>query len=159
MVVLGDRKAGEITADALRMAFHPTDVSVASFVDTGAGAKELAVGGIFRDYTGAGGSVAAHIAVFDLRGMNRTFLFSAFHYAFEQLKVAQVLAPVESTNTKSLEFVRKVGFKLVARIPDAFPDGDMVIHTIVRDQCRWLNYASMLQTGGSDRQTISPAAA
>lgn len=158
MVVLGDRKAGEITAEMLKMAFNPTDVSVASFVDID-GVNELAVGVIFRDYTGPGGSIVAHIAIFDPRGMNRTFLFSAFHYAFEQLGAAQVLAPIHETNTKSLEFVRKVGFKEVTRIPKAFADGAMVITAIFRHECRWLSYANSHLTGGHDRKAISSATA
>jgi len=46
---------------------------------------------------------------------------------------------VDSTNEKALRFDKKLGFVEEARISNAARAGDLVILTMTKEQCRWLN--------------------
>lgn len=96
------------------------------------------VGGIlYQGYTGA--SVQMHVAGFRPRWLNRDLLWVAFDYPFTQLGVKKVFGQVGVHNTKALEFDRNLGFKEEARIADVYPEGDMILMSMYKSDCRWLN--------------------
>lgn len=66
------------------------------------------------------------------------YLYLGFFYPFEQLKVEKILCFVSSTNTKTLKLCSGLGFKELYRIAYASPDGDLVIFSMEKTDCRWL---------------------
>lgn len=92
---------------------------------------------LYEAYNGA--SIMLHIATDGSRQwMNREYLWFVFFYAFEQQKACKILAPVESSNSRCLKFIEHIGFVLEATLKDAAPDGDLLIYTMRKDQCKWL---------------------
>ena len=70
--------------------------------------------------------------------MSKEFLWAMFDYPFEKLGLKVILAVIAGNNEKSLRLSRKLGFKELAKIPDAIDDGGLVIFTMRPDDCRWL---------------------
>jgi RimJ/RimL family protein N-acetyltransferase len=70
--------------------------------------------------------------------MSKEFLWAMFDYPFEKLGLKVILAVIAGNNVKSLRLSRKLGFKELAKIPDAIDDGGLVIFTMRPADCRWL---------------------
>jgi hypothetical protein len=98
--------------------------------------SELLGGVIFQQFTGA--SILIHTAGLRHGWLTKGFMGLVFDYAFNQLGVGAVFSHVPGDNTAALEFNRKIGFKVVARIDDVYPQGQCVVHKITRSECRWL---------------------
>lgn len=132
MIVFNDVEHGFAIARKAGTTFNPSvDICVAN-----AGPDGLWGGVIFTGYTGA--SVALHSASFDSRWSSIDMLWVTFHYPFAQLGCQTIFAQVPASNSRALEFDRKLGFKEVARIADVFPDGDLIVLAMKREDCRWL---------------------
>ena len=54
--------------------------------------------------------------------------------------IGKIIVPVSSSNIASIKFVEKMGFLEEARIKDAMADGDMVILTMPKERCKYLEY-------------------
>lgn len=78
------------------------------------------------------------MAGFDPYWITRNMVWAISGYSFIQLKCAKVIAFIEETNSESLAIARKVGFMEEARIRDACADGDLLILTLHKDDCRHL---------------------
>ena len=80
-----------------------------------------------------------HCAIANKYGMNREFIFACFDYAFRVLDLKVLLNPVAESNAASLRFTQHMGFKEIARIPQAW-DGEeaLILFQLHRDDCRWL---------------------
>lgn len=115
---------------------------------------DLVAGVIYEVYNGA--SVFMHVAGTGKYWMNREFLWFAFYYPFNQLKVNKVLGVVGGGMENVLDFDQHLGFVIEHRIKDAHPTGDMVILSMTRAQCRFLEprYGRRIR-----RQTNSPSCA
>lgn len=92
---------------------------------------------LYESHNGA--SVLGHLAGIGRKWMNREFLWFCFHYPFEQLGVNKILGLVESTNTEAQRLDEHLGFTLEATLKDAAPNGDLLIYSMTRDQCKWLS--------------------
>lgn len=88
-----------------------------------------------------GGSIAVHMAAEDRRWCSRDLLWLAFHYAFEQLQCIKVLAPLRSDNYKALEINLRSGWQIEAVLRDAFPGAHMLVLSMTKDACPWLDYS------------------
>lgn len=98
---------------------------------------ELLSGVLYDNYNGR--SVCMHVAaVPGKRWLTREYLRVAWDYPFNQLKVNQVIGMVDSENMDARRFDEHLGFKLAAVIPDAGKTGDLMIYTMHRSECRWL---------------------
>jgi hypothetical protein len=97
---------------------------------------ELLGGVIFTGYTGA--SVHIHVGAFDPKWINPDMLWVTFHYPFIQLGCKVLFGQIPETNSKALEFDLKLGFKIVTRVDDVFPDGGLILVAMRREECRWL---------------------
>lgn len=86
-----------------------------------------------------GASILGHLAGDGSRWMTREFLWYCFYYPFVQLNVKKILGLVESTNTAAIRLDEHLGFTLEATLKDAAPNGDLLIYSMVKDQCRWLS--------------------
>jgi RimJ/RimL family protein N-acetyltransferase len=108
---------------------------------------EFVAGVIYENWHGK--SITCHIAV--TGRMTPAYLFAIFDYPFNVCKVGKIIVPVNSANIKSIKFVEKMGFQEEARIKDAMADGDMVILTMPKEQCKYLEfrYGKTLNTTSS----------
>jgi RimJ/RimL family protein N-acetyltransferase len=98
---------------------------------------ELTGGMLYNNYTGS--SINIHIAGFDPRWGDRDLVWVGFDYPFNQLGCTKVFGQVPASNKQALEFDLKLGFKIETVIRDVFPDGDLYVVSMSKDDCRWLN--------------------
>lgn len=96
---------------------------------------EIIAGVMYNHYTGK--AVDASIVI-EKMVVDRRFWEIIFDYPFNQLGVEKIICYVSSGNQKSLNLAEKLGFKVSGRIPDVYEDGDMLIVTLVRQDCEWL---------------------
>jgi hypothetical protein len=88
-----------------------------------------------------------HIAAVDeVNWMSRDLLWAAFDYPFNKIGVSVILGQVCADNESALKLNRHLGFKVVAEIPDAHMDGDLVIMAMRREDCRFLDIKCPLRT-------------
>lgn len=99
--------------------------------------KGPVAGALYEGHNGA--SVLVHLAATGRNWLNRDFLWFMSYYPFMQLGVTKVIAPVESTNHRSVRFTEHFGFTLESTLKDAAPNGDLLLYTITREQCKWLS--------------------
>lgn len=87
-----------------------------------------------------------HIAAVDeVNWMSRDLLWAAFDYPFNKLGVKVILGQICGSNEDALRLNRHLGFKVIAEIPDAHMDGDLVIMAMRREDCRWLDISCSLK--------------
>lgn len=98
---------------------------------------ELVAGVLYEDFNGA--NVIMHVAS-DGTGawLTKDYLRTCFAYPFEQLGCKRVTGIVPSSNEKALAFDTHLGFEVEAVLTEAHPDGDLVVLSMRRDDCRWL---------------------
>lgn len=97
---------------------------------------DVVAGVLYDHYTGA--SITATIAVAPAAVMVKDFLWAIFDYPFNQLEVGLIIAFIAESNWKSRNLVEKMGFVCESKIEGAYPDGAMLIYTMTKAQCRWL---------------------
>lgn len=132
VIVFGNAVYGHRIAQRAGAIFNPAvDACIAN-----AGPDGLWGGVIYSGFTGA--SIALHSASFDPRWASIDMLWVTFHYPFMQLGCKKMFAQVPASNSKALEFDRKLGFKEEARIADVFLDDDLLVLSMLREDCRWL---------------------
>jgi hypothetical protein len=96
------------------------------------------VAGVMYDYYN-GASIYMHVAAIGKNWMNRDFLWFVFYYPFIQIGAKVIIGLVESDNLQAIKFDEHIGFKLNQKIPDASPNGDLLVYTMKKDDCKWLN--------------------
>lgn len=110
---------------------------------------------IFEDWNGR--SVTVHIAA---RGrFTREFLWCVADYAYRQLGVTKLIAPVYSDNSRMIRMILRMGFVPEALIEDAAPDGDILIFTMTKAQCRFLGSRYSGERRTYRKESTSPACA
>lgn len=92
---------------------------------------------LYESYNGR--SILGHLTGVGRKWMNREFLWFCFYYPFEQLRVDKILGIVESDNLDARRLDEHLGFTLEATLKEAAPNGDLLIYSMTRDQCKWLN--------------------
>ena len=115
---------------------------------------QLIAGVAFDNYNVA--SLQIHVAA--LPGKNwisKELLHRVFSYPFRQLGVNKLVGLVGSTNADALRFDLALGFRIEATLKDAYPDGDLLILTMTRDQCRWLNITDKDRSHGKEIGTAA----
>lgn len=85
-----------------------------------------------------GASLSVHLTGVGKKWMNREYLWFCFHYPFEQLKINKLIGLVESDNHEAIRLNEHFGYKLEATLKDAAPNGDLLIYSMTKDQCKWL---------------------
>jgi len=89
-----------------------------------------------------------HIAAVDeVNWMSRDLLWAAFDYPFNKLGVKVILGQICGSNEDAIRLNRHLGFKVVAEIPNAHMDGDLVIMAMKKEECRFLNIRCSLNKG------------
>jgi len=79
-----------------------------------------------------------HQGSFEKNWMTKDLLWTLFHYPFVQLGVGKVCGTIPSSNSELLAFNERLGFKVECRIKDAYKDGDLLIMSMRKEDCRWL---------------------
>lgn len=70
---------------------------------------------------------------------SKCFYWAASDYPFAQAGVKKVFINPSSHNRRVLKLAKHMGFKLVARVPDFYADGeDALIHCITREEVTFL---------------------
>jgi hypothetical protein len=133
-IVSNNTEHGRLIAEAIPRCYNPSTDAVISHVDkTG----ELLGGVIYDGFTG--NCVFMHQAGFSKLWLSRAMLWAVFDFPFNVMGVAKVAGTIPSSNETLLEFNKKLGFKEEARIKDAYKNGDMIVLTMSREECRWLS--------------------
>jgi len=86
-----------------------------------------------------GASICGHVAASSAHWLDCGFLFAAFDYPFNQLHVRKIIGLVDAANARARAFDEHLGFQLEATIHGAAPGGDLLIYTMTREQCRFLD--------------------
>jgi len=81
-------------------------------------------------------SMVVHIVIKDR--ITPAFIGAIFDYAYNVCNIEKAIAPVSSANAKSIRMVEKMGFTEEGRIKDASPDGDIILYTLKKTDCRFL---------------------
>lgn len=110
------------------------ELSMSRFIGLETNGKLVAVAG-FDSYNGA--SMQVHLAI--TGRLTRKFIRHVYNYAFNTAKVYKLVGLVSSTNEKALKFDFHSGFVEEGRVVGGYPDGDIVILTMTRKQCRYLD--------------------
>ena len=84
-------------------------------------------------------------AVSDANWINKDFLWAVFDYPFNKLNLKVIIGQVCADNADALRLNRHLGFKVVAEIPDAHMDGDLVIMAMRKEDCRFLDIQAPLR--------------
>lgn len=100
----------------------------------------IQVGVMYSDYTGQGGSVLMHSRCDNPRATSKLFYWMIFFYPFVTMNVKRCTLLVNSANHRALHLNDKLGFTRETIIKDYFPDGDGIIYSMYRDECKWLDY-------------------
>lgn len=88
-----------------------------------------------------GRSMTVHMAGEDKHWCSRELLWLIFEYAFNQNNCHKMVTPVRSDNALALSLDLRAGWQLETAIDDLYEPGvHMMILTMTREQCRWLNY-------------------
>jgi hypothetical protein len=145
VIEVGNREHGFEIAEAAGCIFNPAVDQVISVTSEG----KLLGGNIYTGYTGV--SIQLHMAGFQPNWANRDFLWVSFDYPFNQLGCRKVFGQVPESNTRALEIDLKLGFKIIAKIDDVFPDGACLVLALAREDCRWLNLKPRGLRPGSER--------
>lgn len=135
MIYIGNVIHGKKVMESINSQFSNVTMKVISRAED----EELLAAVVYENYTGEGGSIEAHIGSFSKRWLNRDFLYIIFDYPFNQLDCKQAFVRVKAKNEQSLNWCTSLGFKELVTIKDVFPDDDMIVLTMKRDECRWLN--------------------
>lgn len=94
----------------------------------------MVAGFVFENWNGQ--SMVAHMAI-QGRASKEFYRFVG-EYCFVQCGIYKLIAPIPENNWRSINFVKKVGFRSECRIMDAHPDGDILIFTLIEKDCRFL---------------------
>lgn len=70
--------------------------------------------------------------------LTRNVLRSVFRYVFDIMGCAKVVVGLYNPTEEILELDTRIGFTVQCRIPDAAPGGDLVIISMDRASCKWL---------------------
>jgi hypothetical protein len=84
-----------------------------------------------------GASCQLHIAG-EGNWVTRQFIRCVFDYAFNTAKLKVLFGIVPSGTVQALKFDKHIGFKEIANIQDAHPDGSLYILSMKREDCRYL---------------------
>lgn len=89
-----------------------------------------------ENYNGA--SAVIHLAGEGRRWLTREFARAVFHYVFNVLGCKKLIGIVREVNTDARRFDEHMGFKVEAVIADADPNGALIIYSLKREDCKFL---------------------
>lgn len=82
---------------------------------------------------------AAQMHVWVGGSVTKSYIKECLGYLFVTCGKGLAIGVTPSDNVQALEFNRRIGFKVIAEIPDAWSVGtSMVIQLLRKEDCRWL---------------------
>jgi RimJ/RimL family protein N-acetyltransferase len=123
-------EVGEWVAERVGGKYNPNDSQAIGLVRQ----NKIIAGVIFERYNGT--SMWVHIAAEGRLTPN--FVKAVCRYAFVDCDCEKVIGTVTSGNVKAIKFDKNLGFTEEARIRDAAPDGDIIIYTLSKSNCRFI---------------------
>ena len=94
------------------------------------------VAGVVYDHL-TGPCVTATIAV-EGKCLPRNMIRAMFNYPYKYLGVRKILVYVSEVNYKSVELAKRLGFKVEATIKDVYVEGDMLVLSLLKQDCIWI---------------------
>jgi hypothetical protein len=93
---------------------------------------------LFEKYTGVGGSIHVHWAGRDGHWLKKYMLNLVAMYMFESLQcqISYGLVPAKATNVLDIDY--RLGFREVYRLKGFYPEDDLVILQMRKEECIWL---------------------
>ena len=95
---------------------------------------EIIAGVIYENWNGQ--SIFCHIAIEGR--ITASYLAAIFDYPFNVCEIEKIIVPVDSANKKSVALVEKMGFAEEARVKDGMADGDLILFTLAKKDCKYL---------------------
>jgi RimJ/RimL family protein N-acetyltransferase len=95
---------------------------------------KIVAGVMYEEFTEA--SIHATIVVEE--PMTKGFVHKIFDYPFNQLGVDKIIVQANTSNAESVNLAKRLGFTEEGMIKGAYLDGDRIILTMTKDECRWL---------------------
>lgn len=135
MIEFNNLEHGFEIAQAIPRNFNPRVDQVISRVDD----EGRLLGGVIYESL-ISNCIFMHQAGFAGNWMTRDLLWVFFDYPFNQLKVGKVCGTIPSSKLDLRKFNERLGFTVECAIKDAYKDGDLLIMSMTREQCRWLNH-------------------
>lgn len=108
-------------------------------------------GFLFERYTGEGGSIHVHWAGRDRHWLKKYMLILGFTYMFEQLGCRVVYGDVRAKATGVIDIDYRLGFRAVHRFKGYYPDDDLIVFQMHKNQCKWLKPEE--EQGGRQRES------
>ena len=84
-----------------------------------------------------GASIMMHAAG-EPHWLTKDMLWAVFDYPFNVCGVNMIIGMVPSGNRQAIRFNNHIGFKTKLRLYGAHPDGELILMTMHRDECRYL---------------------
>lgn len=134
-LVINDVSIGVVAALRAGSSYAPADRNIARVVD----GNVLGVI-LYSNYTGE--SICMHAASWHPRWVSRDFMWIAFDYPYNQLRVKRIFGHIPENNWPSLRFAQHAGFKPITRIDGVYRGGiAAVVLRQEREDCRYLDIA------------------
>lgn len=89
-----------------------------------------------ENYNGA--SAVIHVAGDGRRWLTRAFAQAVFHYTFNVLGCRKLIGIVREVNLDAQRFDEHLGFQREHVIEDADPEGGLIIYSLKREDCKFL---------------------
>ncbi|CAB4144252.1 hypothetical protein UFOVP470_24 [uncultured Caudovirales phage] len=135
-VVFDDIDAGFKIAEWSDVNYDPLHDSVCASLR----GTEVLGGMIYKDFQD-GHCCTMHVGSSHPNFCTKEFLWSIFYYPFVLRRCKVVFGTLPSYNLHALKVDLKLGFKEVARVPNGFANGDLVVLAMYKDECRYLDMA------------------
>lgn len=128
--------AGDWVMDRVDGAFFPGhDHSFTTHDDEG----EIQGGFVLCQYLGVSATIHA-AGNRPIRWCSRELLWMVFDYAFNQCGCRKLIAPVRSDNHYAMSMYMRAGWDIETVIRNVYPTAHMLVLTMTKDTCRWLDY-------------------
>jgi RimJ/RimL family protein N-acetyltransferase len=125
-----DHSAGHWTAEQTKGKYFEANSQSIGLKQNG----EFVAGVIYENWNRR--TITCHIAISGR--LTPRYLAVIFDYPFNVCDVKKIIVPVDATNSKSVNLVEKMGFTEEARIKDGMADGDMILYTLAKNDCKYL---------------------
>ena len=88
-----------------------------------------------------GKSCHQHIIYKEGEYVPRNYVWFVYYYPFNQMGVDVLIGMTPSDNKKALRLAKHAGFIEQCTIKGAAMDGDLVVSSLKKEECRFLNYS------------------
>ena len=97
---------------------------------------KIVAGVMYEEFTEA--SIHATIVIEPGTTMTKSFFHKIFDYPFNQLGVDKIIVQANTSNAESVDLAKRLGFTEEGMIKGAYLDGDRIILTMTKDECKWI---------------------